>query len=640
MSDTPDSGSRLGRGLDLLPVLAALALHAVTHDRWLLCAPAAVGMAASVARGWRPEHTARKLLLAAGAGAGVGALLLLWSDMPGPIPPALMGPMCGALVGLSAFCALSGRQSYAITYALLLTSLSAAVPGTKGAYLGLLGVALGFLVSAFRHGRMGPAGAVGVLGFGAFVLVTVGATFAMGSFVRFSEVALTQVLFRMAAQSPKGFSMPREISLERRGRMPETQRLLFELRGDLPKLLRTTVLDAFDGTRWTTSSALEAERLTLAPPSQGELLRATELTLLESLSPHLPAPAGTRAIEGASPRVHGGWLLRTDRLKEGTVTLKYEPRAQLPAEPRPASGLTSLPDALRAELRPLALELTRGATTPTAQAKALEAWFREKYEYSLSVNLEGEGSPLAVLIRERRPAWCVYFASAMAALLRSLDVPARVAGGFVPQEKNPFTGAFLVRDRDAHAWVEVYLEDEGRFVAFDPTPWRSREAIDAQQTPGTVKAALQAASSTLRRWFSRLMDSPLEALRSLAQSPWLWLVVVAVAAWRWRVKHRRAGPTRQRAAMRGTDAGLAEAYARYLRAMKREAGLVPGPAETDEELLSRLREARGANVARLAEEFISLYRRARYGGGPVDPASLGTLAAEFDRTLRQERPRD
>lgn len=630
------SDSRLGRALDALPVLAALALHAVTHDRWLLCVPAALGMGVAVVRGWRPEHTARKLLLAAGAGAGLGALLLVWSDMPGPIPPALMGPMCGALVGLSAFCALSGRQSYAITYALLLTALSAAVPGTKGAYLGLLGVALGFLVSAFRHGRLGPAGA---LGFGAFVLLTVGGTFAVGRFVRFSEGALTEVLFRMASQSPKGFSMPREISLDRRGRIPETQRLLFELRGDAPKTLRTTVLDAFDGTRWTTSSTLDAERLTLAPPAPGEALRMTELTLLESLRPHLPAPAGTRAVEGVSPQVHGGWLLRADRLREGTVTLKYEQRAQLPPEPRPGSELTALPEALRAELRPLALELTRGATTPRAQAQALEAYFRDTYEYSLQVDLEGEGSPLAVLIRERRPAWCVYFASAMAALLRSQDVPARVVGGFVAQEKNPYSGAFLVRDRDAHAWVEVYLEEEGRFVAFDPTPWRSREALDAQQTPGALSAALQAAGSTLRRWLSRLMDSPLEALRSLALSPWLWLAVVAGAALRWVLKYRRARPTRRRAAMRGTDAGLAAAHARYLRAMKRGAGLVPGPAETDEELLGRLRAARGEDVARLAEEFLSLYRQARYGAAPVDPASLGTLASELERGLRQEPPR-
>lgn len=640
MSDTPANASRLGRGLDLLPVLAALGLHSVTHDRWLLCVPVAVLMVAAVVMRWRPEHTPRKLLLAAGAGAGVGALLLGWSVMPGPIPPMLMGPMCGALVGLSAFCSLSGRQSYAVTYALLLTALSAAVPGTKGAYLGLLAVALCFLVSVFRQGRLGPAGAVGAVGFGVFVLVTLGATFAMGRTVLMSAGLLTEAMFRMASQSPSGFSMPRDISLERRGRIPETQRLLFELRGDVPKLLRTTVLDSFDGSRWTTSSALDATRLTLAPPVPGEALRQTELTLLESLRPHLPAPAGTRAVEGVSAQVHGGWLLRSDRLREGTVNLKYEQSAQLPPEPRPGNELTALPDELKAELRPLALELTRGATTPKAQAKALEAYFSDNYEYSLSVDLEGKGSPLAVLIRERRPAWCVYFASAMAALLRSRDIPARVVGGFVPQEKNPYSGAFLVRDRDAHAWVEVYLEDEGRFVPFDPTPWRSREVIDSQQTPGALKAALQAAASTARRWFSRLMDSPLEALRTVVLSPWPWLIVAVLMVLRWWVRFRWARPTRQRAAMRGADAELATAYARYLRSMKRGAGIVPGPSETDEELLNRLHAARGANVAKLAGEFISLYRRARYGGGQVDPTSLGTLVAEIDRTLRQEQPRE
>ena len=135
------------------------------------------------------------------------------------------------------------------------------------------------------------------------------------------------------------------------------------------------------------------------------------------------------------------------------------------------------------------------------------------------------------------------------------------------------------------------------------------------------------------------MGARREALRSMVLSPWLWLVVVAGAGLRWVLKCRRARPSRRRAAMRGAGAGVAAAYARYLRAMKRGAGLVPGPAETDEEMLGRLRAARGADVARVAGEFISLYRQARYGGGSVDPASLGTLAAEFDRLLREERPR-
>jgi protein-glutamine gamma-glutamyltransferase len=336
---------------------------------------------------------------------------------------------------------------------------------------------------------------------------------------------------------------------------------------------------------------------------------------------------------GAAPQVLGGWMLRADGKEGATLTLRREAREQLPPEPPPGDALTALPEELRAELRPLALELTRGATSPRARAVALERWFRENYQYSLSVDLRGEGSPLAVLIRERRAAWCTYFASAMAALLRSLDIPVRLAGGFVPQEENPFSKAVLVRERDAHAWVEVYLPEEERFVPFAPTPWRSREALEEQQATGTVGAAWQALTSALGRWSSHVLSSPLEALSAVASFPPTWLLAGAWVAWRQLRRYRRGRATRTREAMRGADPGLTAAYARYLRAMKRGAGLVPSPTETDEELLGRLRSSHGDRAGALAEEFLTRYRRARYGGGAVDPSSLGTLTAELERLL-------
>ncbi|HYH95205.1 transglutaminaseTgpA domain-containing protein [Hyalangium sp.] len=638
MSESPASTSHLGRGMEMLPVLGALVLHALAHDRWLLCVPAAGLLATALILGKQPVYSSRLLLISALVGGSLGfALSGLW-PVPAPIPPVVMGPLCGALVGLSTLCALCGRQAYAITYALLLSSLSVAVRGSPAVYVGMAGLAVGLLAVAFARGRIGQAGLAGGLGFGAFTLVVLAATFGLFRFVRLSEGVLTDTVFRMMSAAPSpGIAMQSEISLDRQGRMPDTEVLLMEVRGDGAQRLRTTVFDTFDGTRWTTSRALEQARPALPPLAPGEPLRSTELTLKQALRKHLPAPAGTRTVEGASAETIGGWMVRAEGASGTTLLLRHDPREQLPPEPPPAEALSFLPEALRAELSPLAQEITRGATTPRARAEALEAWFRDNYEYSLSVDLRGEGSPLAVLIRERRPAWCTYFASAMAALLRSQGVPARLAGGFVPQEKNPFSDAFLVHSRDAHAWVEVYLPEEGRFVPFDPTPWRSRDALLADKATGTLGAAWQAFSSALRRGLSRLLSSPAAALSAVASSPLTWLVLTAALAWRLRARYRHKRATTARKAMRGENPALTAAYTRYLRAMKRGAGLIPSTAETDDELLLRLRTTRGDRAQALAAEFLTRYRRARYGGGAIDLASLGKLTAELERLLRQQR---
>lgn len=639
MKEAPASTSRVMRSLEMLPVFAALLLHALAHARWLLCLPAIVLLITLVVLDKRPGYSPRMLLISAIAGGVLGTVLSGMWPVPGPIPPLVMGPLCGALVGLSTFCALSGRQAYAITYALLLSALSAAVRGSGAVYVAMATVAASLLVAAFLRGRMAAAGVAGGLGFGVFALVLLGASFGLWNLVRASEGVLTDTIFRLMQNAPRltGTSLQSEISLERQGRMPDTERLLMELRGARPERLRTGVFDTFDGSRWTTSRELGQAHPALTPPGPDEKLRTTELTLLQSLRPYLPAPAGTRAVQGASPRVLGAGMLRADVRKGATLTLRYEQREQLPPEPLPKASLTTLPEELRNELLPFARELTRGATTPRARAEALERWFRDNHQYSLTVDLRGEGSPLAVLIRERRPAWCTYFASAMAALLRSLDVPARLAGGFVPQEENSFSNAILVRERDAHAWVEVYLEEEGRFVPFDPTPWQSREALLEKDSTEGLGAAWQAFTSALGRWTSRLLSSPLETLADIASFPPVWILAAAVLAWRLLARYQRTRAQRPREAMRGADPGLAAAYARYLRAMKRGAGLVPSPTETDEELLSRLRTSRGAHAASLAEAFITRYRMARYGGGAVEPAALGALTGELERTLRQQR---
>jgi hypothetical protein len=70
---------------------------------------------------------------------------------------------------------------------------------------------------------------------------------------------------------------------------------------------------------------------------------------------------------------------------------------------------------------------------------------------------------------ERKKGHCEYFATSMAIMLRTLNIPARVVNGFRGGEYNDVTGNYIVRESNAHSWVEVYFPEFG-WVTFDPTP--------------------------------------------------------------------------------------------------------------------------------------------------------------------------
>ncbi|MFE8603826.1 DUF4129 domain-containing transglutaminase family protein [Archangium violaceum] len=639
MSEPSDNDvSRYGRLVELLPVFAALVVHAVAHGRWLLCAPVMVGLLWAGLTGVRVDYSPARLLLAGAMGMGAGAAMLWVSEPPtAPFPPTIFGPLCGALVGLSVLCGLGRNRYYAWTYAGLLVALSLRVREMRAVEWVLGGLVLSVLLVAFLEGGLRRSGFRAAAGFGVFSVLVLGMTLWLTRTIWASEGVLMDAVYRMTSGSSTGTAaeFQSEVglrSLERKARGSE--RPLLVLSGAAPARLRTRVFDRFDGLRWTTSKELEELRLPL-PSGGAEAARTLALTVLSPVGAWLPAPAGTRAVEGVQPEVRGGWVWKAEELEGTTLALRTAELEHLPPEEVSADTLTALPEELKAELRPLAEELTREARTPREKARKLEAYFHDHFEYSLYVDLRGEGSPLAVMVKEKRPAYCTYFASAMAAMLRTVGVPARVVGGFAPEDNNPLTGATLVRERDAHAWVEVFLEDEGRFVAFDPTPWRSRdEALGlTQQEKGFWGNVVGAVGTFLREVGAGLRYQPLAQAKALVGSPLFGVLAAGVLLWRLR-KGKGGARTKTRREVMGTrDVRLAALYARYLKTLKKRAGLVPAPAETDDELLSRLREARGDAVAQVAAEFLEHYREARYRGVPMGPEG-NTLVEHLDAKLR------
>ncbi len=130
---------------------------------------------------------------------------------------------------------------------------------------------------------------------------------------------------------------------------------------------------------------------------------------------------------------------------------------------RVASARSYLPLVRTAE------RVTRGARSPYAAVLDLERWFLVGGGFRYSDHPRVVSPPLVGFVTRTRSGYCQYFAGAMALMLRYLGIPARVAVGFAGPIYDRTTGTWLITDRDAHAWVEVWFRGYG-WLAFDPTP--------------------------------------------------------------------------------------------------------------------------------------------------------------------------
>ncbi len=116
----------------------------------------------------------------------------------------------------------------------------------------------------------------------------------------------------------------------------------------------------------------------------------------------------------------------------------------------------------------LARRLRGGTATPYAYARRILAYLSSRpFRYTESP--PPAGAPLADFLLRTHQGYCQHFAGAMALLLRMGGVPARVSTGFAPGQRDAQSGEWVVRDTDAHSWVEAYFPGLG-WVTLDPTP--------------------------------------------------------------------------------------------------------------------------------------------------------------------------
>jgi hypothetical protein len=282
-------------------------------------------------------------------------------------------------------------------------------------------------------------------------------------------------------------------------------------------------------------------------------------------------------------------------------------------KPRPAGA--ALRDSAYGGVYRLAQRLVAGTVTPYEYVERVLNHLSEGYTYSETP--KRSAVPLAAFLLTDREGYCQQFSGAMALLLRMGGVPSRVATGFSPGTLDRDTGEYVVRDTDAHSWVEAYIAPYG-WVTFDPTPpiGPARLAPAAGQTASLYGFAAPPGSTGASE---RTNDRGIDRGAADGGSPLPWiaggvLAVVLLAAagllaWL-RLGRRSAGPP--------VDEALRE-----LRAALEGTGRRAAPDLTLHTMLRRYRNTP-------AEPYLRTLEAARFAGEDVAP----TL--EMRAALRRE----
>ncbi len=297
-------------------------------------------------------------------------------------------------------------------------------------------------------------------------------------------------------------------------------------------------------------------------------------------------------------------------------------------------------------VRRLAAAITRNRSGPLRQAEAVEAHLQTAFTYS---NSAGRGrQSLRAFLFDSRAGNCEYFATAMCILLRNLGIPSRLVIGFVSDAWNEYGGFFDVRQSDAHAWVEAYIEGRG-WMTFDPTP---SDALGAGPPSflGQIWSSAAGFFEALQfRWYRYVVGFDTYTQRDfwlgmtarigrillpiLAGSAVLAGLALAARVWKPRWRGRRW--TLRRRAGEGP-------YESVLRRLA-GAGLPRAPGQTGREYAADV-VGRHPRLAALADRTEIRYERKFSGRAPCpDPdAAEKSLAAAVRRELpaiRRERRR-
>ena len=332
--------------------------------------------------------------------------------------------------------------------------------------------------------------------------------------------------------------------------------LVYTAQGQRPDVLRLYSYADFDGVGWDYGSPEPSD---LAPtdgvlwpvdvPAPSEDIATYEIEAVDSAESNLALPSVPRTVE-----VEGDWgySAATDEVvspQDSTLGLRYTVTADTgyltperllaspvdtEADAAVGAQYLELPGALDAgRVTELAQGLTADATSRFAQAVALQDYLRDPAEFDYDTSVSPSSGDAVSTFLDDRVGYCVQFATTMVMMARTLDIPARMAIGFLPGSEGE-GDTYIVQGGDAHAWPELWFPEVG-WVRFEPTPAvqtgsapvYAAQAQDPQTGQQSDPAALPTTAPAERPERPDTPAEPSVAGESATDegTPWWWFAV-------------------------------------------------------------------------------------------------------------------
>jgi len=373
--------------------------------------------------------------------------------------------------------------------------------------LGVLvgGAALAFFISTgdvgVVHGLVGVLGAVTTLGFGRLDREggTTGQRDAVVALLVAVLVVTTSVSLVPGGQgqpllpSDQGTTVESSLvgggeSVTIMGSIELSPTVRFTVRADRPARWRSSAFDRYTGSGWVRSGQSRSYEGPLPQPLTGDRTRLRQTFEIRSETEVMPAAwkpiqvtagADQASVTSMGALEPSGGLDEGDRYSVTSVQPTPSPSALRNAgsnySEAVAERYTQLPESTPDRVREFTSRLTAEASNPYDTARVIEQWLEANKEYSLDVD-RPQGDVAANFIFEMEAGYCTYYATAMIAMLRSQEIPARLVTGYTAGDQVG-ENRWVVRGLDSHAWVEVYFPGHG-WIAFDPTPAAPRQQAE------------------------------------------------------------------------------------------------------------------------------------------------------------------